>query len=44
LYALDVPNVALANGTREELDASIREHVLGSARLAGRYRRQQGKR
>ncbi len=40
LYALDVPSLALANGTREELEAKIDGHVVGTTRLAGRYRRQ----
>lgn len=40
LYALDVPSLALETGTREELETSIDAHVLGSARLVGRYQRQ----
>jgi Raf kinase inhibitor-like YbhB/YbcL family protein len=40
LYALDVPTLALANGTREELDRKIDTHVLRTARLMARYQRQ----
>lgn len=40
LYALDLPKLALTNGTREELEAQIETHVLGTARLVGRYQRQ----
>ena len=40
LYALDVPTIALANGTREELEAKMDTHVLGTALLVGRYQRQ----
>ncbi|SRR6266542_2364955 len=40
LYALDVPTLALANGTREELERKIDTHVLGTAQLMGRYQRQ----
>ena len=40
LYALDVPTIALANGTREELETKIDTHVLGTAQLVGRYQRQ----
>jgi Raf kinase inhibitor-like YbhB/YbcL family protein len=40
LYALDVPKVALALGTREELDGAMEGHVVAMARLVGRYRRQ----
>ena len=40
LYALDVPSIALENGTREELDPKMDTHVLGSAQLVGRYQRQ----
>jgi Raf kinase inhibitor-like YbhB/YbcL family protein len=41
LFALDLPTIALQKGTREELEPKIRTHVLGSARLVGKYRRQQ---
>jgi Raf kinase inhibitor-like YbhB/YbcL family protein len=44
LYALDVPALPLAGGTREELEQKMRDHVLGSARLVGRYRRKAGSR
>lgn len=40
LYALDVPTIALENGTREELDARLDTHVLATAQLVGRYQRQ----
>lgn len=40
LYALDVPTLGLANGTREELERKIETHVLGTAPLMGRYQRQ----
>ena len=40
LYALDVPTIALENGTREELEEKIDTHVLGTDRLVGRYQRQ----
>jgi Raf kinase inhibitor-like YbhB/YbcL family protein len=40
LYALDVPSVSVANGMREELEAAIDTHVLGTARVVGRYQRQ----
>jgi Raf kinase inhibitor-like YbhB/YbcL family protein len=41
LYALDIPKIALKNGTREELEAQVDAHTLGTARLVGRYKRQQ---
>jgi Raf kinase inhibitor-like YbhB/YbcL family protein len=40
LYALDVPTLAVANGTREELERKVDTHVLATARLIGRYQRQ----
>jgi len=40
LYALDLPALALQNGTREELEQKIDAHVLGTAHLMGRYQRQ----
>jgi Raf kinase inhibitor-like YbhB/YbcL family protein len=40
LYALDLPTLALQKGTREELDAQVEAHVLGTTRLVGRYQRQ----
>lgn len=40
LYALDLPEVALELGTREELESKIDAHVLATARLVGRYQRQ----
>ena len=40
LYALDVPAIALETGTREELEAKIDTHVIGTVRLVGRYQRQ----
>jgi Raf kinase inhibitor-like YbhB/YbcL family protein len=40
LYALDIPSVALANATREQLEEKMETHVLGTARLVGRYQRQ----
>ena len=40
LYALDVPSLALANGTREELEAKVEGHLVSTARLVGRYSRQ----
>jgi Raf kinase inhibitor-like YbhB/YbcL family protein len=40
LYALDLPALALQNGTREELDTKMETHVLATARLVGRYQRQ----
>ncbi|PYR90546.1 MAG: YbhB/YbcL family Raf kinase inhibitor-like protein [Acidobacteria bacterium] len=40
LHALDVPTIALEHGTREQLEAKIDTHVLGTALLVGRYQRQ----
>ena len=41
LYALDVPSLAVsANATREEVERKIETHVLATARLVGRYKRQ----
>jgi Raf kinase inhibitor-like YbhB/YbcL family protein len=40
LYALDVPAIALSDRTREELERKIGPHVLGTAQLMGRYKRQ----
>lgn len=40
LYALDVPTIALSDRTREELERKIGTHVLGTAQLMGRYKRQ----
>jgi Raf kinase inhibitor-like YbhB/YbcL family protein len=39
LYALDVPAVALHDGTRPSLERALRAHTLGVARLTGRYGR-----
>lgn len=39
LYALDLPAIALESGTREELEARMETHVLGTARLTGVYER-----
>jgi Raf kinase inhibitor-like YbhB/YbcL family protein len=39
LYALDLPQLALAHGTREELQAQMEGHVVATAQLVGRYRR-----
>ena len=41
LYALDVGEIALTDGTREELEARVEGHVVGTAQLVGRYRRRQ---
>lgn len=40
LYALDVPTLVLSEGTRDELERKIDTHVLGTAKVAGRYKRQ----
>lgn len=40
LYALDIPTVALENGTREDLETKIDAHVLASTTLTGQYARQ----
>ena len=40
LYALDLPSIALQNGTREELEGKMNTHVLDKAQLVGRYQRQ----
>jgi Raf kinase inhibitor-like YbhB/YbcL family protein len=40
LYALDIPSIAVQNPTREELAAKMDAHVLGTAQLVGRYKRQ----
>lgn len=40
LHALDVPSLAVRNGTREEVLAKMEGHVLGTAQLVGRYKRQ----
>ncbi len=42
LYALDVPSLALQNPIGEELTAAVETHVVGTARLVGRYQRQVG--
>jgi Raf kinase inhibitor-like YbhB/YbcL family protein len=42
LYALDVPTLKISGSlTAKELEAEISAHILGSARLVGRYQRQQ---
>jgi Raf kinase inhibitor-like YbhB/YbcL family protein len=41
LYALDTPQVAVEKGTRDALESGMEGHVLGTARLVGRYKRQQ---
>jgi Raf kinase inhibitor-like YbhB/YbcL family protein len=41
LHALDIPSIALSgNATREELEAKMETHVLGTAQLVGKYKRQ----
>jgi Raf kinase inhibitor-like YbhB/YbcL family protein len=41
LHALDIPSIALSgNATREELEAKIETHVLDTAQLVGKYKRQ----
>jgi Raf kinase inhibitor-like YbhB/YbcL family protein len=40
LHALDMPSLALsANATREDVEAKMRGHVFGTARLVGKYKR-----
>ncbi len=40
LYALDVPTLGVRHGTREEVAAKIEGHLIETAQLVGRYRRQ----
>jgi Raf kinase inhibitor-like YbhB/YbcL family protein len=40
LHALDVPSLGARNGTREEVNAKIQGHVIGTAQLVGLYQRQ----
>jgi Raf kinase inhibitor-like YbhB/YbcL family protein len=40
LHALDAPSLAVRNGTREDVDGKIGGHVLATAQLVGRYKRQ----
>ncbi len=41
LHALDVPSLGLAAGaTREELDAKMTNHIIATAQIVGKYRRQ----
>lgn len=41
LHALDVPSLGLAaNAAREELDAKMAGHVIGTAQMIGKYKRQ----
>jgi Raf kinase inhibitor-like YbhB/YbcL family protein len=40
LHALDVPSLALSpTATRDDVDARMRSHVLGTAQLVGTYKR-----
>lgn len=39
LYALDVPALSFRAKSREALDRALKGHVLGTARLMGRYER-----
>jgi Raf kinase inhibitor-like YbhB/YbcL family protein len=43
LYALDQRSLQARKGTREEIEAQMGGHVLASAQVAGRYRRQPGR-
>ncbi|MBI3049162.1 MAG: YbhB/YbcL family Raf kinase inhibitor-like protein [Acidobacteria bacterium] len=39
VYALDVPSLEVGGATRDDLEAAVRGHTLGTARLMGRYER-----
>lgn len=39
VYALDVPSLELPGSTRDDLEAAIKGHTLGKARMMGRYER-----
>ncbi len=39
LYAVDVPTLDLPGTRREDLEAALQGHTLGTARLMGRYER-----
>lgn len=41
LYALDIPSLAVGgNATREEVEAKIANHVVATAHIVGKYKRQ----
>lgn len=43
LHAVDVPSLGLsANATREQVQAKMGTHVLGTAQCVGKYKRQRG--
>jgi Raf kinase inhibitor-like YbhB/YbcL family protein len=43
LHALDIPSIDLArHPERQEVEAAIAGHILGTAQLVGRYQRQAG--
>jgi Raf kinase inhibitor-like YbhB/YbcL family protein len=45
LHALDIPSIELSrDAEREQVEAEIEGHILGSAQLVGRYQRQAGAR
>jgi Raf kinase inhibitor-like YbhB/YbcL family protein len=39
VYALDVPSLALAGETKQDLERALETHALASAQLMGRYER-----
>lgn len=39
VYAVDVPALEVPGDSREDLEAALRGHTLGTARLMGRYER-----
>jgi len=39
LYALDVPSLSFRGKSRQDLEKAMQGHVLGTARLMGRYER-----
>jgi Raf kinase inhibitor-like YbhB/YbcL family protein len=39
VYAVDVESLSLAGRSRKHLEAALKEHTLGTARLMGRYER-----
>jgi Raf kinase inhibitor-like YbhB/YbcL family protein len=39
VYAVDVPSLGLKGGGRQDLEAALKTHTLGTARLMGRYER-----
>jgi Raf kinase inhibitor-like YbhB/YbcL family protein len=39
VYAVDVPSLAVAGKTRQELEKALETHTLASAQLMGRYER-----